>query len=72
MVRACRRFVEMQAKNEPITYAQLLADLERRDAIDSQRALSPLVPAADAHKVDTDASCPEEIVEVICRLLAKA
>ena len=52
-VRAKRRAAEMrrlgQCADEPV----ILADIRRRDERDSQRAVAPLKPAADAHILDT-------------------
>lgn len=52
-VRARRRLNEIEARGGTADYAQILADIERRDARDTERADSPLRPAADAHLLDT-------------------
>ncbi|SEQ61910.1 (d)CMP kinase [Thalassovita taeanensis] len=52
-VRAERRFLELQAKDDTTTRAQVLADVIERDARDSERATAPLKPAADAVIIDT-------------------
>ncbi len=52
-VRARRRAAEMRARGIDADDAAILADLERRDARDRARAASPLVPADDAHLLDT-------------------
>ena len=52
-VRATRRFLELQARGENVTEAQVLADLQARDARDTQRATVPTKPAADAVILDT-------------------
>ena len=52
-VRARRRLAEIEARGGTADYAQILADIERRDARDTERADSPLRPAADAHLLDT-------------------
>ncbi|TKT82533.1 (d)CMP kinase [Aquamicrobium sp. LC103] len=52
-VRAERRFREILAGGGEAEYAEILADIERRDARDMGRADSPLKPAADAHLLDT-------------------
>jgi cytidylate kinase len=51
--RARRRARELAARGEPADERQLVADIARRDERDSQRAISPLRPAADAVVVDT-------------------
>jgi CMP/dCMP kinase len=52
-VRASRRAAELRAKGEGVDEAAILADIVRRDARDRARAVAPLVPAADAHLLDT-------------------
>jgi cytidylate kinase len=52
-VRARRRFEELVAKGEKVTYEQTLADVERRDANDTGREHAPLRRADDALLVDS-------------------
>jgi CMP/dCMP kinase len=52
-VRARRRLLELQENGSTPEYAGVLASIHARDARDSQRAVSPLVPAADAVVLDT-------------------
>lgn len=52
-VRAERRFQELKAKGEAVTYEEILDDLKVRDARDSGRKSAPLAKAADAHLLDT-------------------
>ncbi|MBS0482427.1 MAG: (d)CMP kinase [Proteobacteria bacterium] len=51
--RAERRFHEMQALGRRVTLAEILADIEARDARDRSRAEAPLIAAADAVVLDT-------------------
>jgi cytidylate kinase len=51
--RAARRAAEFAGRGEPADPAQILADILRRDERDRSRAVAPLVPAADAHLLDT-------------------
>lgn len=52
-VRARRRLAEIEARGGTADFGQILSDIERRDARDTERADSPLRPAADAHLLDT-------------------
>lgn len=52
-VRAHRRWLELRAAGHKVDQAQVLADVETRDARDSNRADAPLRPAADAAVIDT-------------------
>ena len=52
-VRARRRFDELQAKGDPSTYEQVLAEVRSRDERDTTRETDPLRPAEDAVLLDT-------------------
>ncbi len=65
--RARRRFVELQGKGDPQRYEQVLEDQRRRDRNDSERALAPLKPAADARIFDTSGIPLDEVVEQLAR-----
>ena len=52
-VRAERRFKELQDRGLEAIYARVFEDMKERDARDSERAVSPLEPAKDAHTLDT-------------------
>jgi len=67
--RACRRYLEFLGRGEPAEYAEVLADLERRDRIDSQRSDSPLKPAPDAHIIETDGLGIEEVLKKILDII---
>ena len=51
-VRARRRFDELTAKGEAVTYDSVLANVRERDRIDSGRTVSPLRQAEDALVLD--------------------
>ena len=51
--RARRRWQELLALGDRLTYEAVLADIVRRDARDSERAVAPLKPAAGARLLDT-------------------
>ena len=51
--RAQRRAVELIQRGERADYNAILADINRRDARDSNRAAAPLRPADDAVTLDT-------------------
>ena len=60
--RAKRRFDELQAKGDPATYEEVLADMIQRDYDDSHRAIAPLKQAEDAIPVDTSGETLEQSV----------
>ena len=54
--RAERRYNQLIAKGESVSLPRLLGDIEERDARDSSRKVSPLVPAEDAIIIDSTAT----------------
>ncbi len=66
--RARRRYQELRQQGKAVDYASVLDDLKRRDSIDSQRAVSPLRPASDAHIIDTEGLEVEVVVDRISTL----
>lgn len=69
-IRAERRLLELQAKGIVTDYQQVLEDIVRRDAADSNRLLSPLRKAADALEIDTSNLSIAEVVAVILSKIA--
>ncbi len=55
-----------------IDYDEVLADLRRRDEIDSSRATSPLRPADDAVRLDSTGRYIEDVIDEICALADEA
>ncbi|HUY68008.1 MAG TPA: (d)CMP kinase [Alphaproteobacteria bacterium] len=58
--RAERRFKELQARGEHVTYAAVLADMKERDGRDEKRATAPSKPAKDAVIIDTSNMTADE------------
>jgi cytidylate kinase len=58
--RAMRRLTELQAKGQQTTYEEVLANLAKRDHIDSTRTDSPLMKADDAILLDNTHMTREE------------
>jgi cytidylate kinase len=71
-IRARRRFDELIAKGEPVSYSEILKNVEGRDRIDSTRKASPLRKADDALVLDNSEMTREEQMEwVIEKVEAK-
>lgn len=66
--RAERRWRERQVKGEGASYDAILADIRRRDDVDSSREFSPLAAADDAVIIDTTGRSPEEVIDEILSL----
>jgi cytidylate kinase len=69
--RARRRYDEQIARGKQVDLSQIMDDMVRRDKLDSERAASPLRPAADALVIDTSALAVEEVVMAILRAVAQ-
>lgn len=52
-VRARRRFEELAQRGHGADFEEVLADVNLRDARDSERTAAPLKPSHDAHVLDT-------------------
>jgi len=63
--RAERRYKQLIAKGESVSLPRLLADIEERDARDSSREVSPLVPAEDAIVIDSTATPIPRVFEQV-------
>lgn len=69
--RAGRRNDQNVAAGLPDDYDTVLADVLRRDHLDSTRAVSPLRAAPDAVVVDTSDMTREEVIDRLCDLVAE-
>jgi CMP/dCMP kinase len=64
--RAQRRFLELQAKGGELpSFDEVLSQIEKRDAIDSSRAHSPLRKADDAIEIDTTELSLNEVIDLV-------
>jgi CMP/dCMP kinase len=70
-VRAQRRCLERRARGEAPALDDVLADMKRRDDIDSTREHAPLAAAPDAIVIDTTGLGIEQVVERIQGLLGE-
>ena len=61
-VRAKRRYLELQNRGQEVNMPALIEDIEQRDFKDSSRELSPLLPADDAHIIDSSEMSLEDVI----------
>ena len=61
--RAHRRMLQLQEKGFSVNFERLLAEIEERDYRDRNRAVAPLVPAADALVLDSTRLSIEQVIE---------
>ena len=68
--RAKRRYLELQKKGQEVNMRDLIKDIEARDKADTERSLSPLIPASDASIIDTSSLNPDQVlsraIELVC------
>ncbi len=69
--RAQRRFLELTAKGDTVTFEEIRYNLEERDRIDSTRKESPLRQAKDAILLDNSNLTQEEQLELTLNLIKK-
>ena len=69
--RAKRRFIELQNLGQEVNMPALIADIEQRDKKDSSRKLSPLLPAEDAHIIDSSNMKLDEVFSLTEKLINK-
>lgn len=67
--RAARRCAELREKGQDVTVEGILADMERRDALDASRAVAPLKQAEDAVLVDTSDLTLEQSIEAVLTVI---
>ena len=67
--RAKRRYDELVAKGEKVSFEDVLSDMNQRDSQDASRACAPLKQADDAVLVDTSELSFDESVEAIRKII---
>jgi cytidylate kinase len=69
-VRGQRRFLELQAKGVAVDLARTVAEVEARDAADTNRTTSPLRQAEDAVVIDTTGLDISQVLERMFSVVA--
>jgi len=67
--RAQRRYAELVRRGQEASYHSVLATMQRRDRIDSERRVSPLQPAVDAMIIDTTGLTTEQVLDWVEELV---
>jgi cytidylate kinase len=62
-----RRASQFERRGERVDEEGMRREVEQRDRIDTERAVAPLRPAADAAVIDTDRLDVEQVVDAILR-----
>jgi CMP/dCMP kinase len=66
--RARRRLAQEREEGRGTTLEQTAAEIDRRDRLDAQRKISPLVAAPDAYAIDSTHLTAEQVVDRIVEL----
>jgi cytidylate kinase len=66
--RAHRRLQQDQEEGRASTLEQTAYDIGRRDQLDAERKISPLIPAPDAVEIDSTRLTADQVVEQILKL----
>ncbi|UBM60486.1 (d)CMP kinase [Marinilongibacter aquaticus] len=66
LVRAQRRQAELLDKGNVMDFEEVLANLKKRDQIDTTRKESPLIQTEDAEIIDTTHMTLDEQIEMVC------
>ena len=68
--RARRRYLQLKAKGDDVSLSGLLDEIRARDERDTQRAIAPLKPAADAIQLDSTELSIDQVLEKIMSEIA--
>ncbi|WP_407315683.1 (d)CMP kinase [Pseudomonas sp. nanlin1] len=68
--RARRRYLQLKGKGDDVSLSSLLDEIRARDERDTQRAVAPLKPAADAIQLDSTELSIEQVLERIMSEIA--
>jgi cytidylate kinase len=71
-IRAERRWKQLSGQGETVAYADVLADIHRRDARDGGRENAPMTQAADAILLDTSEMTIEQAFDAARRIVETA
>ena len=63
--RASRRYKQLISKGFDVSIADLVVEIQERDFRDTNRTISPLVPAANAVIIDSTELSPSQVIEFI-------
>ena len=70
-VRAKRRYLELQNRKQEVNMPALIDDIKQRDLSDSTREISPLLPADDAHIIDSSDMSIKDVFSYAENLIRK-
>ena len=69
--RANRRYLELKQKGLDVNIGDLLSEIQTRDERDMNRAVAPLVPAADAYLLDSTNKSIDQVLQEVLSFVKK-
>jgi len=66
-----RRAAQFERRGERVDEEAMRREVEERDRVDTERAVAPLRPAADATVIDTDRLDVDQVVDLILKHIAE-
>lgn len=69
--RIARRRLQLEQAGVDVDAHRLAEEIEERDRLDRTRAISPLVPAPDAHIIDSSDIDAKAVVDEICGIVTR-
>ncbi len=72
LIRAQRRQIELMAKGDLLSFEDIIANIEKRDKIDTTRKESPLIQVPEAQVVDTSYMTLDEQIDMVCIMADEA
>ena len=69
--RANRRYLELKQKGHDVNIGDLLSEIQARDERDMNRAVAPLVPAADAYLLDSTNKSIDQVLQEVLSFVKK-
>ena len=70
--RARRRYEELKAKGEAVTFDGVLADVNKRDKNDMTRKIAPLKKSYDATEINSDNMTAEQVIDYVVGRITEA
>ena len=69
--RANRRYLELKQKGHDVNIGDLLSEIQTRDERDMNRAVAPLIPAADAYLLDSTNKSIDQVLQEVLSFVKK-
>ncbi|BAC24631.1 cmk [Wigglesworthia glossinidia endosymbiont of Glossina brevipalpis] len=69
--RAIRRTIQLQKKGFNVNFNNIMYDMKKRDELDINRSISPLIPDSQSFIIDSTLLRTEEVIDIIFNYVKK-